>query len=144
MSSSMGPRSSTPRPCEDVEREFVVVNALGNGGIFKQGAQFGREREAQGDFGFGAHAHAEVGLLLNRFHNVEQRQAPLRFRFGFRFGLGGGRRRYVERERETVLARRGVEGGGLLGGGFFDELVLDGLAAQARSSFKQSREFEFE
>jgi hypothetical protein len=85
-----------------MQRQLPVVTRLGNGGVFKQRAQLGRERSGERVPGFGAHADAEVGLLFGGFGYVEQRDC-LRASSSpssSRRRLGG-----IERKGEAMLAR---------------------------------------
>ncbi len=140
----MGPRNSMPSPSQYVERELVVVDTLGDRGVFEQRAQFGRKRKAQRDLGLGANACGEGGLLL--LDSLRQRRAARAFpagrsRLRFCFDFSDGGRRGIEREGKTVPACGGVEGRGLLGGGFFNQLVLDRVRRR-REFLEQRCEFE--
>ncbi len=144
MVSSMGPRNSMPSPCENVQRKLVVVDTLGDRGVFEQRAQLGRKRKAQRDLGCGANACSESGfLLLDDFDNVKQRERslPVALGFDFHFCFSNGGRRGIQREGETLPACGGIEVRGLHGGGFFDQLVLDGFWCGCKF-FEQRGEFE--
>ena len=72
---------------ENVERQLVVVDALGDGGVFEKRAQLGSERKAQADAGIGADADVGGGFLLGGFDDIEKREASLRFGLGLRVRL---------------------------------------------------------
>jgi len=89
------------QPIEYVQRELVVVDTLGDCGVIEERAQFGRERQAQGDLGLGANACGDGGfLLLNGFDNIKQGEGslPVALGFDFYFSFSDGGWRGIEGE----------------------------------------------
>ena len=93
-----------------MERQLPVVHVLGDGCVFEQRAQLGRERQAQRGAGSAQTPTLKLGLLLGGFGHVEQRHesAAVRLPASSAQWLGG-----IERKGKSMLARGRVERGDL-------------------------------
>ena len=90
-----------------MECQLPVVDTFGNRRIFKQGAQFRRERQAEGCPRRRANANAGAGFLFCSLDCVKKREAHWLlgiFVFIHRFGLFG-----IKGECEAAFTSSGVE-----------------------------------
>ena len=84
---------------------FPIVGLFGSCGVFKQRAQFGRQRQAQGNRWIRADANPEAGLFFGGFGYIEQTEHLRRFVFCFLWHWSGR----IEREGKSMGARHGVK-----------------------------------
>src|SRR6202000_213128 len=97
---------------QNVESEFEIVCALGNGCIFEKRAQLGCERKTESGSLLRTKADAEAGFLVGLLDDIEQRRRGRNGSIIFGFhgcGFGG-----VERKGEAVLPCGSLESCDLL------------------------------